>query len=424
MRHRNGLRLVPGVLWSLATVAVLMLILAAVGAMTRFELVFGPVVVRSQDGMTQPLPRVGEQGFLPFRGDGQALPAAVADAPRNLILVVGDGMGVSMASATSALIHGPDGGFSFERAPVTGYVKTHAANDLVTDSAASATAMASGFKTNKKMISTLPDGRTVKTLFEAAREAGLATGVVTTSGLMDATPSAFTAHDLHRDHYEAILTDQLLSGTDVMIGASWGLLDELDDNPDLAEALTSAEARGVMLVRDETQLAAAQAPFVALFPPRERSPDAGGPALEVSVRKALEQLASDDGGFVLVVESEETDELGHDNNAQRVVEATKELDEAIKRILDFAEQRGDTLVLVTADHDTGAMSIVKGRVGDGHAKIRWASDTHTGAWVPLFAFGPGARHFGGVLDNTEIALRSASLLGLEDFPKIENRTSS
>jgi alkaline phosphatase len=389
-------------------------------SLVQVDLAIGSVVIRSQNGMTFPLPETEA-------GEFQAFPAstlsesAVGQTPSSVILIIGDGMGVAMVSAASTLIEGPQAGLAMEMAPVVGLAKTHASNALVTDSAASASAMATGFKTNRKMISMLPDGRSARTLFEAARDRGMATGVITTSGLMDATPAAFTVHNEHRDNKEAILIDQLSSGAEVMIGAAWGFLDNLNADSPLAVALAEAKDRGLTVVTDEAGLGGAEAPFVALFPPRPGVPEAGGPELAISVGKALEQLSAAQGGFVLVVESEETDEQGHDNNVNRVVDGVRELDTALATILEFANARGDTLVLVTADHDTGAMSIVRGRTNETDAKIRWATDGHTGAWVPVFAFGPGAENFAGVFDNTEIGRRIATLLALPDFPKTEAR---
>lgn len=402
--------------WILGTLAAVVLIAMAIGALTRFEVTLGPVVARSQHGLHVPI-EIPEDGR--FHEQQPRSPQSTEHRPTNVVLVIGDGMGLGMVSSASLLIHGPAQGLNFERAPVTGLMKTHAANALVTDSAAAGTAMACGFKTDRKKLGMLPDGRPVKNLFEAARESGMATGVVTTSGLMDATPASFTAHNAHRDNEEAILADQLLSRTDLMIGAAWGHLEASGKAGDLADAVTDAAARGITFVTNPAELAAASIPFVALFPPRSNSPEAGGPELEMSVGKALSALSDNGSPFILVVESEETDEFGHDNNADRIVESMGELERAISRILEFAGERGDTLVLITADHDTGNMSVVRGRPDEGRAQIRWATDGHTGTWVPLFAFGPGAEAFNGVFDNTEIARRLADMLELPDFPRID-----
>ncbi len=406
-RFRTPVVLILGIL--LGAVAMIAGVLVW-GALARFDVALGSVVLRSQAGMSYPLP-VPDDGVFATPVSRLRPPLPPEDArPRNVVLVIGDGMGLGMVSAASALLHGPAGGLAFESAQEIGLMKVFASDALVTDSAASATAIATGHKTDRKMVSMLPDGRVPETLFEKARSRGLLTGVVTTSGLMDATPAGFTAHNEHRNNYAEILTEQLGSGTDVMIGAAWGLLD--NPAPEVTRALDAARERGVTIVTSAEELQSATAPLVALMPPRADSPDAGGPPLEVSVRKALAELSSNGSGFMLVVESEETDGWGHANDVQRIVAAMAELDAAVREVLLFADSRGDTLVVVTADHDTGGMGLVRGRAAEGRAQVRWTTDGHAGNWVPLFAFGPGADQFAGVLDNTEIAVRITALLSL------------
>jgi alkaline phosphatase len=153
-----------------------------------------------------------------------------------------------------------------------------------------------------------------------------------------------------------------------------------------------------------------------------RSGDSGddyGPPLAVSASKALELLSRGDRGFVVMIESETTDERGHDNDITALVEGMRELDEAVRVVLDFARSRGDTLVLVTADHDTGGLGIDDAAYDEGSARIRWATDDHTAQWVPIFAFGPGCAHFGTVIDNTDVARIVGELLELPDFPRVE-----
>jgi alkaline phosphatase len=142
-------------------------------------------------------------------------------------------------------------------------------------------------------------------------------------------------------------------------------------------------------------------------------PEQHGPPLEVTTRRALELLSSHPGGFLLVVECEVTDEMGHDNNADGVAKGVAELDQAVRLAVHMARARGNVLVLVTADHDTGGLAVVDRPLPNGKATVAWATTNHTALWVPLFAFGPGAGGFSGVLDDTELPGRMASLLGLQ-----------
>jgi len=411
-----------------ASVAVLLLVIAAVAmallVADRFLGKAGPVAA---------LPMLGDRpdrrGFpVP---DSQAIehpgraslpvPPATDQVPRSVILVLADGMGLGQLSAVSALVRGPAGGLAVEHAPVVGLVRTWAADALVTDSAAAASAMATGLKTPKEAVSQQADGSTPLTLFEAATASGMATGFVTTSGLVDGTPAAFLTHVGHRDEYRKILDQMLASDATVLIGGDWRRYPNALRQPDYLELVREAESAAgerFTVVRDPSALATASAPLLALLPARPGSRSAHGPPLAESTRRALALLGDRAGGFLLVVEHEETDEAAHDNDLDGVVAALVELDEALRVILEYAAARGDTLVVFTTDHDTAGMAIAHGDFDDGIAEVRWLDDGHLATWVPLFAFGPGAARFAGVLDNTDIGRRIAELLGFQGFPPV------
>jgi alkaline phosphatase len=320
------------------------------------------------------------------------------------------------------ILRGPHGELTLESAPVTGLMKTHAGDVLVTDSAASATAMATGFKAPKKAISVLADGRVPVTLFEAARAAGFVTGVITTSGLIDATPAAFTAHAEKREHYPEILEDMLASDAELLIGGDWSDYPKALRNAEFQQQLGRIDelgtAAGYSVVRNPSELEAARDRVLALFPPRDRGGDAHGPAIDVLARFGIGRLAGTGSGFVLLIESEVTDGTGHDNDIAALIDGVRELDEMLTAVLSWAEPRGDTLVLVTADHDTGGLGVVDGDYVEGLAEVRWATDGHTTQWVPVLAFGPGAEHFSGVIDNTDLGVLIARALGIDGFPAL------
>ncbi len=394
------------------------------GIAARFapwEMAVGNLVLRSQRGMTHPFPQPDMDELVNASRRTTAI-AEVETPPRNVILVIGDGMGVGQVSTASAMLHGPLGGLVLESAPVTGLMSTYAGNFLVTDSAASATALATGFKAPKKALSVLADGRVPVTIFEAARARGLSTGLVTTSGLVDATPAGFTAHETKREHYPEILEDMLGSGAELLIGGDWSDYQKALENDDFQDMLSRidslGETAGYTVVRDDGELGDTDGPVLALFPPRGHGGDAHGPPLDGLVTFAVNRLAENDTGFVLLIESEVTDGVGHDNDIAGLVEAVDELDTAVAALLAWAEPRGDTLIVVTADHDTGGLGIIDGEYEDGVAEVRWATSSHTGQWVPLFAFGPGAEHFAGVIDNTDMSVLFAKLLRIEDFPRV------
>ena len=380
------------------------------------EVAIGNLVLRSQKGVTVPLrPPLPET--LAAARDLDSDLAPVDPMPRNVIVFIGDGMGIGHLSAAAALLERAGGDLRMTGAPHVALVRTWAANTIATDSAASATAIATGFKTNMKMVGVLPDGRVPRSIFEAARERGLGTGVVTTSGLVDATTACFTAHVDFREKYDEILLQMLASETDVLIGGDWTRYKKTRKNQSYMDLIARTEelgaAHGLEVVRDTAGLQSASPPFAVVYPPREESPEQHGPPLAVSVRRALEVLMAVPEGFVLVVESEVTDSSGHENDIRATLDGVRELDAAVVAALEITAAGSDTLVLVTADHDTGSPALVDGFYDEGEVTVRWASPDHSSQWVPLFAFGPGAEVFDGVIDNTEIAQRMVWLLGLE-----------
>jgi alkaline phosphatase len=397
----------------LASILLTFVVLMFIATFGELDVSLGPLNLRSRDIGDDEIQRQTtagrDAGVEAAMALAESAPAA-EPSTRRVVLIIGDGLGLGGLTSASILIHGPEGGLAVESLPVVGLVRTTSANNLITDSAAAGTAMSTGTKTHRGVVGQLPDGTKLSNLLEAARAAGLATGVVTTSSIGDATPSSFTVHGPSRRDRVELFAKMLGAGCDVLIGAHWDLLEE----PPIRRALERVRERGTTIVYDEEALRRASGSVVALFPRRQGQEQAGGPPLEVSTRAALRILSHDGEGFVLVVESEETDLAGHHNDSERLQEAVRELDAAVRAVLDFAESNPDTLVVATADHDTGGPAIVSGSP-DSHAEaeVRWLVDSHVANWVPLFATGPGAERFSGVMDNTEIGSRLASLLGLE-----------
>ena len=268
----------------------------------------------------------------------------------------------------------------------------------------------------------LEDGRLVRNFFEVARDGGRATGIVTTSGVVDATPASFTVHVEWRDDYHEIFEKMLASGTDLMIGGDWTRFSKAKKNKNYLELLARAEElghdKGYQVIRDPKSIDSTDLPLLALFPPRPKGGNSHGPPLAVSALRALELLQGDPDGFTLLIECEITDQFGHSNDIEMVMEGMGELNDAVEAVIEATEGSGDTLILVTADHDTGTLAIVDGDYEEGRALVHWASGEHSSQWVPLFAFGPGADLFTGVLDNTEVGILIARALGLEHFPQL------
>ena len=411
------------VIHAILTLAIAFAIVGIASLFAPWEFTGGNVVLRAQRGMTHDfVAPEGGQLVVPSH-NRRDLVVAEESRPRNVILMIGDGMGVGQASAASAMLHGPDGGLFVESAPITGLVRTLAGNELVTDSAAASTAMATGFKAPKTSISILVDGRRPSTLMEAAKASGLATGVLTTSGLADATPAGFLVHAEDRYQYADIFSKILETDNDILMGGNWIHHHKAKHDQEyldlVGRVVELGTAAGFHVIQDESGLASATTPVLALFEPRGDSADGHGPELTTTSRFLLDTLGAGDEGFFALIESEVTDGSGHKNNISAVVDAVREFDDAVALTVRWAEARGDTLVIVTADHDTGGLGVVNGDYGKGVAEVRWATDLHTGQWVPLFAFGPGAEQFSGVMDNTDIGVLIAKLLGIDDFPNAQ-----
>jgi alkaline phosphatase len=345
-------------------------------------------------------------------------PPASPDRPRSVIFLIGDGMGMSQIAAARLLAYGPDGWLALERLPVTGLVRTHTADDLVTRSEAAATALASGHKTLNHRLGTDPGGRPLRTILEAARDAGLATGLVTTSTIVDATPGGFAAHVRDREMGDDIAAQLTASGVDVMLGGGRGFFlskgrgGERRDGRDLFAEARSHGYQVVSSAADLRRAASAGGRILGAFGPERFNLSNPDPSLPEMTAAALRILSRRPSGFFLMAEQEDIDEASHEQNLKRLEHALLLFDRAVREAVSFAARDGHTLVVVTADHATGGLSIDGGSRTSRKLRVTWSTLHHTGEPVPLFAYGPGAGLLTGMHDNTEIPRTLAALLGL------------
>lgn len=344
-----------------------------------------------------------------------AAPALVQDFPPdaradNVVLLIADGMGFGHVVGARAALVGINGRLEMERLPVTGSLTTHSANRLLTDSAASATALATGFKTDLWRLGVDAEGRRLRNLMEAAADRGKAVGLVTDSYLWDATPAAFATHVASRGDYAAVAAQMAAAGFDLLLGEEARGLPEDDDGGAFLEAF-----RGYRVVREAGDLGSAvagDAPVLGLFAAGTVAAPERAPQLAELATLALERLARDGDGFALLVETEETDTGAHAGDFERVARGMAAFDRAVAAAVDFARRDRRTLVVVTADHDTGGLALTFGENG-GRLRVHWSTRSHTGNPVPLFAYGPGAERLGGAHDNAEVAWIVAELAGLD-----------
>jgi alkaline phosphatase len=359
---------------------------------------------------------------------------------KNVILVVGDGMGAAQREAIELASAGAHGTLVMDSLPHAGLVGTNSANpgDPVTDSAAAATAMASGVKTHNGSVGVDTRNDAVPTVLERAKNAGKAVGLVTTSSVTDATSAAFAAHVDDRSQQQQIAQQYLKeSRPDVILGGGrkfWVPAGE-EDSEDLTKR---AREQGYAYVTDQPTLDSATGPkLLGLFAEGamyDAAPEGEGGSYEPTVplpemtQKAIEVLSEDPDGFFLLVEEEAIDAMGHDGNGTQMLKAGRALDQTVEIAKNFAEENGETLLIVVGDHECCGLAIEQpdegGKAGPGEdgpfpvadSDQRFLLDNstsgHTAVDVPLTAMGPGAERLDGSYENTFIHEVMVQSLGL------------
>jgi alkaline phosphatase len=323
--------------------------------------------------------------------------------PKNIILMIGDGMGITQITAG---MYRNGNKLNLEKFPVVGLHKPYASNNLITDSAAGATAFASGVKTYNGAIGVNSDSLPVKTILEEAEEFGLSTGLVATSTITHATPASFIAHVKARSLYEPIATYFLKTEIDYFVGGGKKFFSRRNmDNRNLYKEL---ENKGYY-VSDyfkepfEDIAVSFNNNFAYFTSDSDPLPYTQGRRYLLPASKLAPIFLNNHGekGFFLMIEGSQIDWGGHANDSEYIIQEMIEFDRAIGEILEFAEEDGETLVIVTADHETGGYAINPGSEMDD-IKAGFTSDYHTGTMIPVFAYGPGAELFAGIYENTAI----------------------
>jgi len=318
---------------------------------------------------------------------------------KNIILLIGDGMGVTQIYAAMSVAENP---LAIEKFKCIGFHKTYSANDYITDSGAGGTALATGTKTNNKSIAVDTSGNALETILEIAEKKQLATGLVATSGITHATPASFIAHESNRNDYENIARDFLDVDIDIFIGGGTKYFAERKDSLNLLDSL---RARNYEVIEGIENLDVNKPGKFAVFTADGHNPkmlDGRGDMLPVSTEKAIQVLSKSEKGFFLMVEGSQIDWGGHDNDINYVITEVVDFDRAIAKALEFAEKDGETLVIVTADHETGGLTLTDGDLKSKSITAQFSKDDHTAVMVPVFAYGPGAEKFMGIYQNTDV----------------------
>lgn len=330
--------------------------------------------------------------------------------PKNIILLIGDGMGLSQVSA--AIFYKEDGEPNFDRFGTIGLSKTSSSSDLVTDSASGATVFSAGVKTYNGAIGVDKDSVAVPTIVEHLVERGFSTGIVATSSIQHATPAAFYAHVKHRRMYEEISEFIPESGVDFFAGGGLKFLTDRKDDRNLLEDI---EAAGYTVITDAlpSENVDGKELIVLADDGMPKMNEGRGDFLPKATQLALDKLSKNEKGFFLMVEGSQIDWGGHNNDAEYLIEELIDFDETIGVALDFAKKDGNTLVIVTADHETGGFTLAADGTDYNTIKPVFSTTGHSATMVPVFAEGPGASLFGGTYENNEIYFKMMELLESE-----------
>ncbi|MBN7812559.1 alkaline phosphatase [Algoriphagus sp. H41] len=319
-----------------------------------------------------------------FAGDGADVPV------KNVILMIGDGNG--LAQISSALFTNGNQ-LNLTQLKNMGLVKTQAADDFTTDSAAGATAYASGEKTNNRAIGVDPEGNALENLPDLLDGFGFSSGIVTTDQLTGATPASFYAHHPERDDAEQIAAYLPKSKLDLFIGGG---------GDRFGAQLGDLQQAGFELVDGFGSWEAGRVGYFVAPGSLPKVLDGRGDYLLEATSSALGFLEKKGVPFFLMVEAANIDSGGHENSTGMIVTEMLDFDRVIGRVLRFADEHPGTLVIVTADHETGGVSIPQGDIESNTVELAFHSDDHTGILVPIFAYGAHSGDFRGVYENTAV----------------------
>jgi len=330
-------------------------------------------------------------------------------SPKNIILLIGDGTGLSQLYAAYTANAGQLTLFNLKH---TGRVHTRSADAYCTDSAAGASAYATGQKTDNRKIGVAPDHTPLPQLPKRLQEAGFRTGVITSVNVGDATPAAFYAQVPERDQIREIVSSMYQAPLHLLVGEGDALLELF------GESFDTLQATGRQLLTNRIRVDS-DSSQVVIFPTdtfKADSSEASRQAFANLLKDALAFLHQPDKPFFLVAESGRVDGGGHSNNMKMTVDEALSLNAAAARALRFIDEHPETLLIVLADHETGGLSLLDGNLEDGWVLGHFSTNDHTGVAIPCFAYGPGAEQFTGTLDNTEIHNRIIKLLNIPSEP--------
>ncbi|WP_343563334.1 alkaline phosphatase [Sphingobacterium sp.] len=309
---------------------------------------------------------------------------------KRILLLIGDGMGLAAVKAAT-LANG--GALTMTQIKTVGLSQTEALNSDNTDSAAGGSAIAVGQKVNNRAIAVDTTGRPLPSVAAVLADQGWKTGVISIGDVTDATPAVFYAHQRERNESESILGQFQHSTMDFILGGKPGWLEKKTDWKGYT---------GVSIVKDQLNPSGGKQ-IVFLSDELVKPVKDGRPAiLKQSMLDGIKFLSRDNKPFFLMAESAQIDYAGHANDLKYSVMETLDFDKTVEEALKLADQDPEMLVVVTADHETGGITLLDSDRKSGRVMVNFSSNDHTNAFVPVFAYGARSFLFRGVYDNTAI----------------------
>lgn len=318
--------------------------------------------------------------------------------PKNIILLIGDGMGVAQLFAALTANRGV---LNITQMPFIGFSLTQSASSYITDSAAGATALSTGQRTFNGAVGVDTLSMAIPTILEISKSMGYATGLVSSSSITHATPASFIAHQPSRKMQEEIAADFIDSNIDLFIGGGRKFFTNRKDKRNLLKELQKNEYL-VFSSLDEAANANSGKMAILTAEKHNKAYPKRGEMLPEATEKAINILKTNKKGFFLMVEGSMIDWGGHANNTTYIVQETLDFDRAVGKALEFASTNKETLVIITADHETGGMTITGGDIEKGKVTGKYTTGSHTAVMVPVFAYGAGAENFTGVYKNSDV----------------------
>ena len=327
---------------------------------------------------------------------------------KNVILMIGDGMSLMHIQAAWTCNRGK---LWLENAQYTGLSKTPASNRLITDSGSGGTSLATGYKTLYHAVGVDTLGRPLKSLCALAHEKGRSSGIAVTCRLWDATPCDFCCHNINRDNEQELVADYLTSGIDFAFGGGAKYFLHRKDGRNIFDELQKEGYHISRTFEDLEQWKKGRV-FCVPYDVDTPVPNERGDLLARASLKGISLLNQNPKGFFMMIEGSQLDDYGHFNQLDMLMKETLDFDQTIGKVMQWAAKDGQTLVVVTADHETGGLTVLGGDLKTGTVQGNFSTKDHSGTMVPVYAFGPGSENFSGFMDNTDIFWKIKKLMGL------------